>query len=316
MARATWSGWRFRSLSQATLIAFVISLPLTVPSSASATHVWLGKSEYRLSAKGSNGYRLRLSTYENRLYHRISLTAENDEGQSVRYSVQGAPKNGRINAIFPGVGEIHADMHPSRLKELPPPKGCKLPKAVIEYGAFVGRIKFRGEMGYTELSAKKVHGAIERSKRQECQLVRSARPTGHRRIPQPGISHFTTLQLVNGHVVVNATTPAGGTEASFEAGAHEERNGMVIERVSRGVTSSGDFEASPDLTSATISPPPPFLGTATYSGPPRSTGCPFPCPPPVGQVSGSLRLRLPGLGVVPLTGPQVEATLSMDVIAF
>ena len=91
---------------------------------------------------------------------------------------------------------------------------------------------------------------------------------------------------------------------------------MEIERVSRGVAGPGDFEANADLTSATISPPPPFLGTATYSGPPRPTGCPIPCPPPLGQVSGSLQLPLPGLGVIPLTGPQVEAHLTHEVVAY
>ncbi len=78
----------------------------------------------------------------------------------------------------------------------------------------------------------------------------------------------------------------------------------------------GNFEANAELTWASASPPSPFLGTATYSDPPPSTGCPFPCPPPLGQMSGSLRLPLPGLGVVPLTGPQVEARLTRDVIAY
>ncbi len=87
---------------------------------------------------------LKLSTLENRLYHRISLTAENEERQYVRYSVHGEPRNGKIHAIFPGVGKIDVLMHPTRLKERPPPKGCKLPKAVIQYGTFVGTIELRG----------------------------------------------------------------------------------------------------------------------------------------------------------------------------
>ena len=126
-------------------VVCIAALSLLAPSTAGATRVWLGRTTYRLTAQGSNGYSLQLSTFENRLYHRISLTAENEERQYVRYSVHGEPRNGKIHAIFPGVGKINVLMHPTRLNERPPPKGCKLPKAVIQYGTFVGTIKLRGE---------------------------------------------------------------------------------------------------------------------------------------------------------------------------
>jgi hypothetical protein len=299
----------------AALVACVVSFALLAPSSAFATHIWLGKSNYRLSAKGSNGYSLRLSTYENHLYHRISLTAESEEGEYVRYTVHGEPKNGKIHATFPGVGEINVTMHPTRLTELPPPKGCKLPKAVIQHGLFEGTIKLRGETGYMKLNTDRAHGLIERAKRQECQLepapARAQRDQDSHRVWG---RTFTTLELEAGDVKAHATTGEG--QDDFSAEAHEIRDGMKIVRATREVAGSDDFETNAGLTWASVSPPPPFLGTATYTGPPRSTGCPFPCAPPSGQLSGSLRVPLPGLSVVPLTGPGVMATLSLESIAY
>ena len=88
-------------------------------STASAGRLFLGNSVYRMSAKGTNGYRIRLSTYENSRYHRISLTAENETGQFARYNVEGKPHDGRINAVFPGLGEIDVKMMARRITSTP-----------------------------------------------------------------------------------------------------------------------------------------------------------------------------------------------------
>jgi hypothetical protein len=289
-----------------------------MPGSAQATRVHLGNSVYRLFVKGTNGYRVRLSSYQNNLYHRISLTAENEFGQYARYNVEGIPKNGRLDAIFPGLGEIVVAMHPTKVKELPPPKGCKLPKVTIESGIFVGTIKFRGEEGFTSVEASHARGVIERSQRQECQTAPApaASEAMHRAGPTNLPTHFTDLEIKAGSVVVNAEGAAESGKANFTAKAHERRGEMGIVRVSPSVSSSSDLEANLELTRAALAPPLPFLGTATYSGPPQGTGCPLPCPVPQGQLTGSLRIPLPGLGIVALTGPQVEASLYENVIAY
>lgn len=308
-----------RSVRWLALIAGVVALFLAVPGSApGATRLWLGGSVYRLFARGSNGYKLRLSSYRNRHYHRISLVAENEEGQYARYSVEGVPRGGRINATFPGVGKIDVVMRPAKVVELPPPPGCKLPKAVIHYGLFEGTIKLRGEKGYTKLDTEQARGTIETGERQECPWPSTARAArAARREPRHGGRRtLTTLHLVAGHVTVTGTARAGKTQAYFTATAAEQRDGMHIIRGAREVETSDDFEANGDLTWASASPPPPFHGTVTYSGPPRSTGCAFPCPFPFGQVTGSLRVPLPGLGVVPLTGPNVKAQLTQVTIRY
>jgi len=304
------------------VVACVALVMAAAPAGAMASRIRLGGSVYRLSVKGTNGYRLRLSTYENNLYHRISLTAENEAGQFARYSVEGIPRDGRIDATFPGLGEIKVKMHRGKVEELPPPKGCSLPKAVIESGVFEGEIRFRGEKGFTEVDTEKANGSIERSRRQECQAA--SRPVAESfgfsakrgAFPTDPPSHFTVLQLTRGALTVYAEGVYGTTKATFSATAHERRDGMGIVRVSPGVSSEGDLEADGDLTRAVVAPPVPFLGTATYVGPEQQTGCELPCPAPQGQMSGSLRVPLPGLGVLPLTGPEVVASLHEDTLAY
>jgi hypothetical protein len=317
MTRAIRSAGRSRWWFAVLLVCTFLPL-LAIPSGAVATRVFLGHSVYRLFMKGTNGYRLRLSSYENNLYHRISLTAENELGQYARYSVEGVPKNGRIDAVFPGLGEVVVAMQPTKVKELPPPKGCKLPKATLESGTFVGTIRFRGEKGFTSVEASRARGVIERSQRQECKAVPAPVTSEAMRRARPKTlpTHFTDLEIKAGSVVVNAEGVAESGKAAFTAKAHERRGEIGIVRVSPGVSSPGDLKANAELTQATVAPRLPYLGTATYSGPPQATGCPLACPYPEGRLSGSLRVPLPGLGVVPLTGPGVQVSLFETTIAY
>jgi hypothetical protein len=293
-------------------VAFMVVLValLLAPNSAFASHVWFGRSVYRLSATASNGYTFRLSTFRNRLYHRISLIAEDGEGQYVRYSVKGLPSHGRLRAAFPGVGAIDVALRPEGARSLPPPEGCKRPNATIRYGAFVGKIKLRGERGFTKLETSEVHGTIETGQRQRCGSP-TAQPT---RDPlakrgRGGPRSDYELRLTTGHVTVNGTERVGSTEGSFYAVSHERRGGMEIERHSPTVSSPGDFQTNAELTDASFLPPPPFRGRATFSRPSFAANCSQPCPSPIGEIAGNLRVPLPGLGTVQLTGSEISASL-------
>ncbi|HET7445394.1 MAG TPA: hypothetical protein VFJ57_12110 [Solirubrobacterales bacterium] len=292
-----------------------LALSAALPALASATRVHLGDSVYRFFAKATNGYELRLSTYQNNLYHRITLTAESPSGAIARYNVEGSPHGGRVDATFPGVGRIDVKLHRRKVRRLPPPEGCELPKAEIVSGVFVGKIRFEGERDFTSIDADQARGYIERSHRQECQ--RPTRSGASLRWPTGLPTHFTVLEIQNGPVKVYAEGVYMTGTAGFIAQAREERDGMGILRRAPEALNAGDLLTSEDLTHATIAPPAPFLGTATYLGTPQQTGCPLPCPPPVGEfLTGTLRVPLPGLGVVPLAGAGVNASLTESTRAY
>jgi hypothetical protein len=92
--------------------------------------------------------------------------------------------------------------------------------------------------------------------------------------------------------------PAGGTY-TFLALAVERAKGVDIIRIAGASAPSGDFVFDNAFSSATLTPPAPFSGSAIFQ---RNAD---------GTISwaGSLAVSFPGMPDVPLVGPQFETTL-------
>jgi hypothetical protein len=299
-------------------LASWLGMQPSVSVAATHTHTYLGNSVHRLSLMGSNGYRIRVSSYVSRIYHRISLTAEGN-GAFARYSVQGVAKNGKIEAYFPGLGEVKVHFEPSSVKKLDPRPGCHLPKEVIETGTFVGTIRFTGEKGYTRINATRARGSIFKSKKETCQVPRrersSSSPSASAGREPGGRIEEIDLSATAGAVHFSTSNVNGRQRSSFSVSAHESRSGMGIFRAIPAVSAKGAFEYdSEHLASATVTPPSPFLGEASYTGlrDPGAEGM-FPGFGTEGVISGSLRVPLPGLGMARLAGTGVNASLSRSV---
>src|SRR6201999_412862 len=87
-----------------------------------------------------------------------------------------------------------------------------------------------------------------------------------------------------------------GTHYVFFAVAAENSGGVTILRSASALGGSPTFSFDEALTSATIKPPAPFIGTGAFvREDDGSTGW-----------TGSLAVRMPGLGTVPLTGGKAE----------
>lgn len=74
------------------------------------------------------------------------------------------------------------------------------------------------------------------------------------------------------------------------------RPGLTIQRSARLTASRDTFDYRGDLSSATLSPPSPFSGKATFSEARH-------------QLSGDLAVALPGASPLSLTGPNYEAQI-------
>jgi hypothetical protein len=74
------------------------------------------------------------------------------------------------------------------------------------------------------------------------------------------------------------------------------RLGLTIQRTASVVAPRSTFPHSGDLTSATLRPPAPFSGEATYSA--RRD-----------RLSGDLAIEYPGIAPQPLTGPGFETRI-------
>ncbi len=84
----------------------------------------------------------------------------------------------------------------------------------------------------------------------------------------------------------------------FTAGRLERRSGMRISRFGWAFGKDSTFVCDGELIAATTMPPPPFSGRAEFR---RSASGP--------TWAGSLKVELPGIGAVPLTGDAYSARL-------
>jgi len=89
----------------------------------------------------------------------------------------------------------------------------------------------------------------------------------------------------------------------FSASSSERRGQIRVDRFAFVESPERAFTYAPELSSATVSPPPPFQGMATFQrNPDGSTSW-----------KGDLRVSLPGAPYLALTGPAFDATLSRPV---
>jgi hypothetical protein len=191
---------------------------------------------------------------------------------------------------------------------------CRGRKPVFEEGVFRGRIRFEGENGFARIDSRRAAGFVNRRYRQVCRRS-SKKDTLSAALEQVlGKLRYTTLQAqgrVNGtgllfEAKAISFSPRPGREAGvgyeFTALSVEHREGM---RLMRGVTAEGDegsflfSKKGATPQTATITPQKPFTGAAEYV---EEKGAPA-------SWTGTLAARLPGAGLVPLTGPRFRADL-------
>jgi hypothetical protein len=254
-----------------------------------------------LSASGSHGYRISVE----QSHGQVILTAAR-KGSAAEYAAAGSGHHGDgIHAGFPGVGRVSVRFEPAgrprKLESI-----CSGPRSVRQPGLFRGTIAFTGERGFTRVAATHARGYVEQSFSAVCK-----EPKGNP-FQTPDSPTLETTSRSHGRLVglevVEFPTPPALPDALpaltvFSASRFESRRGMLIVRsVFRSSTRDGIFtvEGSADRPeTATISPPPPFHGTATFHAAPGENG----------KWEGLISVALPGVGPVQLTGAAFESQL-------
>lgn len=287
-----------RLLSCATLL-----LALTLPAGAAAKPGYFVLPAYRyaeLSVHGSNGYQIRIDRQQPG-----SLSVVASKGRrTVNYflpHVGGSTE--RIRAKLPRVGRLALRFHrrrTSRRRERWP--GCTGGAQSIQKGVFTGTIRLHGERSYTAVSLHRAGGEVVSVEREVCKRSgggheRSSEATfllAGSRTPA-GLLDLLSFEFRPG-------LPDGAAFVSFNASLDHHRGRMRIQNgVSAFSEDPGDFrvEGGRKPSSATITPPAPFTGSATFSRQPDGSI----------SWSGDLEVELPGVGPVALTGPSFEPQL-------
>jgi hypothetical protein len=251
----------------------------------------------QLTVRGTHGFGITIR----RIAGHVELSAE-QRIVSATYTVrrERGPLDG-IKATFPGLGSVSVRFHPSGRPKRGP-AFCKGRRPLTQYGVFRGVIRFEGERGFTQIARQNARGFVYRSFKEACSssrnsggfpfysLAESARSGGR-------LTAFNALRGIDENAILDS--------ALYSAFRSERRHGMTSVRfaiVSAGLDTF-TIAGSPDRPeSATVAPPPPFSGTATFQASPGT----------LAKWEGTLAVDLPGIETVSLIGPQFRPVLCRE----
>jgi hypothetical protein len=267
-----------------------------------------------LHTRGSNGYRISVYALGPKA---VGLFV--DKGAfSISYELDGRVTTRSLDANLGKLGHISLRLHvSSRHSEALPGDGtCPASRLVHEHGVFRGSFNFRGEQGFTTVSAHHIPGEMSWATNPRCSS-RSARATSAR-VPRP---LRASAKKHASYSAVIADHPSNGRDTFFEAlkefpeddedwelfAAIDERRGRIdIHRdafVFAGPNMVTVSDPGVHPVSAEVVAKAPLQGSATFTESPIAPALPW---------EGSLRISMPGIGPVPLTGQGFHTTVCSE----
>jgi hypothetical protein len=273
---------------------------MSVPTAASA-RTGSGFRSAEFSIRGSNGYLIDVE----RVGRQVAVAVSRPHKTffvSTGYAVRGGRSSDGIEANLGKLGKISVVFQPKGR----PQKGrlarrCS-GKAATQAGVFVGTIEFSGERHYTEVHARRARGRVEISSSGACRSVRPSRLRAEKsQAPLPELSAISGGRIFSAF----GLRSRNGSESAFFNAASAERSGRVqIFRFVLAQEKPGSFVFDESLSTATVRPPTPFHGSATFQ---RQSD---------GSTSwlGTLSVSFPGVNDVQLAGPGFSAKLKVPKV--
>jgi hypothetical protein len=287
------------------ILAVLLTLPTTSPASAKQTAfpVVFGPSDpTALEVRGSNGYELIVEGDD----HEVTVSADGPDGTATYTTSHGHATARGIWGTFGKLGKVAARFHPSGQRTIQtPPRRCRGRPRVTSFGSFIGTIRFNGERAYTRVDAGRAPGRVRFFHRWHCPRAHRQRARGPGRAGAAARQARTVvLQAVDTrhHISFGATSignPNSLAATLFSLRSDERRGAIRISRyqLTFGAVDALSFDES--LSSATVTAPRPFHGSAEYRVEPDGTR----------SWTGDLSGALPGLGEMQLTEPRFKAQL-------
>jgi hypothetical protein len=304
----------------ALLAALGVLAALALPAGAVAKpghYTTGGLSTEQFQLRGSNGYSLRVAVV-NRSAQLIFNKRFGHSSLTVAYFLGGKLSPGP-DLHFPigNEGEVNLRFVPHGQPEETRLPGCEGGPQITEKGVLVGTVRFRGKGGFTKVDTHRGHVIVFRAPPMTCRKLKTPKnidvlglPASGGEVPEGFVRLIAgsrrgspvfdaNLFEENGVGVDGQEFPdfpdfsasislrEGGAEVSYAANASGRPNSF-------GVPESLDPPAT-----ATVEPPAPFSGSASFSL----------TAPSHAEWSGDLAVDLPDYGRVPLTGPKVSAAL-------
>lgn len=254
-----------------------------------------------LQLKGSKGYSISLSGDR----ETVTLIAER-KGSSVSYTANGFASPTRIKAKLGRLGHVSMRFHShGDPRRIPFPQGeCRGGTETVDSGTWVGRIDFNGEQAYTGVHATRARGTVTNSEKLTCS---NHEDKGNKSLGFQWMilsASSKARAIFSTAFQITSETHPDLDSSSFGALLLEvHRRGLSIARSINVAAESDAFalnEEGGHIASATLAPPAPFQGTATFQ---RTRGS-------KGFWTGTLVGDFPGRGEVTLAGPEFSAEVS------
>lgn len=288
---------------------------LALPAGAGAKPGYVVKPKslaLHFDAPASNGYSVSVDTEG----HRKVTVSVSKGGFFATYTATGRVSRKGIKADLGRFGQISLRFHGKTRFQRSLVPGLNIPdplrgrcsgrSPVRERGIFHGSFRFEGERGFTEAALRRVKGTARRTYKRICKRRgdasgSKAKTREENVFVRAEAQRFGTLRFFNG--LEASVTDEKGREENFTiafAGLQEKTDRVGVLKVLILFEDLDTVTISPrgkGPTTAQVTLRSPFAGTASYLEEGKA--------PPTW--SGTLGLRVPGHGLVPLTGPEFEA---------
>ena len=225
-----------------------------------------------LELKANHGLHAQLETSDDK---KVTLTLER-KNWLVTYKAQGQVNEQGLKSRFGRLGLIDVAFAPTRtLSVTEPSEGCTGEPRTLREGVFTGTIEFTGEREFVRIEGPQAEGSMSVISQWEC-------PEGEEIAPFAGISRFLaprTGGAAGERETASLHASSRRCSCSFSAGIHhrksgggsifyggkgERREGMEIVRVTSAYGGAGAFVFDHAAGAASLRPPHPFSGRATF----------------------------------------------------
>jgi hypothetical protein len=251
-------------------------------------------------ARGSNGFKLQLWEGNQR---GVKLTASK-HGSKTFYATHGGPvADGRVSARLGGRGGFDLRFVPTgKPKVIETPSYCTGPPSQLQFGYLVGHFAFHGERDFTDARRQRMPAARDTWKPVRCRYA-TGRDYHGDKVARARVGSWSSRHkaLSFGAALFHRDARPAGKRVEFRASLDDQSGRVRVERQVEVAAPEADvdFPDGPLSETATVSPPAPFSGTATFARTHESTF----------TWTGDLAVIFPGTGPVRLAGPRFGARL-------
>jgi hypothetical protein len=198
--------------------------------------------------------------------------------QKIVYEVPGKVSKAGLKVRFGRLGLIDVGFTPTAtLDETAPSPGCTGAPRTLREGVFTGKIAFAGERGYVRIEPSRVEGSMSVIAPWQCPEEDALNPfeavpgfSGSSARPADGERESATLvALTRGFrefFGAGVHHRHSGGRSIFYGAKEEHREGMEITRVTSVLASASAFDYNLEAGIATLDPPRPLKGHASFRG--------------------------------------------------